>query len=213
MNAEPKPDTFGLPESLRVPVAARDIAAIQAFVGKIVAELPGRARPLNAVKVQTGNIPISPSGASLWREPQASSYHTLLFPAYQVWVHVDYHGYRQAWSRLDMPPLPGGVVLDHVANRRATRARGMLHPWIRLCPVSSRTNSNAGHGRGGEGLEFEFTQWLNSLPAEERAERTKEFATAIVYADPMDLTKMLDIAPGIETLDGVRDFQTLFFDP
>jgi len=37
------------------------------------------------------------------------------------------------------------------------------------------------------------------------------FATEIVYADPADLTKMLDVAPGTETLDGVRDFQPLFF--
>ena len=112
-----------------------------------------------------------------------------------------------------MPPLPDGTVLDHVANRRATRARGMLHPWIRLCPISSRTNSNAGHRRGGEGLEYEFTQSLKALSAEERAEAVKAFATAVVYADPMDLTKMLDIPPGTETLDGVRDFQSLFFDP
>ena len=31
------------------------------------------------------------------------------------------------------------------------------------------------------------------------------------YADPMDITKMLDIAPGAVTLDGVRDVQHLFY--
>jgi hypothetical protein len=33
----------------------------------------------------------------------------------------------------------------------------------------------------------------------------------VIYADPMDLTKMLNIAPGTGTLDGVRDTQDLFF--
>jgi hypothetical protein len=33
----------------------------------------------------------------------------------------------------------------------------------------------------------------------------------IIYADPMDLTKMLDIPPGTEVLNGVRDTQQLFY--
>ena len=213
MNDDPRPDTFGLPASLRVPVAARDAEAIATFVGKIVATLAGRSRPVNAVKVQTDHVPASLTDASLWREPLAMEHHARLFPEHQVWVHVDYNGYRSAWNRLGMPDLPGGFVLDHVANRRATRARGLLHPWIRLCPVSGRTNSNAGHSRGAEGLEVAYMRTLLSLPAAERAERMKGFATAIVWADPQDLVKMLDISPGIETLDAVRDTQPLFYFP
>jgi hypothetical protein len=33
----------------------------------------------------------------------------------------------------------------------------------------------------------------------------------MIYADPMDLTKMLDIAPGTQVLNGVRDTQRLFY--
>ena len=33
----------------------------------------------------------------------------------------------------------------------------------------------------------------------------------IRYADPMDLTKMLNVPPGTKTLDGVRDLQSLFY--
>jgi hypothetical protein len=210
---DPKPDTFGLPASLRVPVAARDLAAVETFVGKVLASIPGRTRPLNALKVETRYRPATPNDAAIWREPLAAAYLEALFPQHQLWVHVDYHAYRQAWSQLGMPALSEGFILDHIANRRATRARGMLHPWIRLCPISKRTNTNAGHRRGGEGMEVAYTRWLNSLAPEERAERTKAFATAVFFADPMDLTKMLDMAPGTEVLNGVRDIQHLFYDP
>ena len=207
----PKPDTFGLPASLRVPVAARDVYAVEKYVGPVVKVLKGRSRPFNALKVRTQTIPANPTDAPLWSEANSAAYLEILFPAFQLWVHVDFHAYRGSWTRLGMPALQAEFVLDHVANRRATRARGMLHPFIRLCPISKRTNTNSGHRRGGEGMEVEYMNWLNSLSAGERAERTRAFATEIVYADPADLTKILDVAPGTETLDGVRDFQPLFY--
>jgi hypothetical protein len=58
-------------------------------------------------------------------------------------------------------------------------------------------------------MELEYTNWLNALSAADREERMKGFATQIVFADPADLTKMLDVAPG--THDGVRDMQGLFY--
>jgi hypothetical protein len=194
-----------------MPVAARDVAAVESYVGEAAGVLRGRSRPVNAIKVRTRFIPTNPVDAPLWSEANSANYLDLLFPVYQLWVHVDFHAYRGAWARLGMPTLPADYVLDHVANRKATRARGMLHPFIRLCPISKRTNTSSGHRRGGAGMEREYTNWLNSLSPEERAERTKGFATAIVYADPADLAKILDVAPGTETLDGVRDFQPLFY--
>lgn len=35
----------------------------------------------------------------------------------------------------------------------------------------------------------------------------------IIYADPMDLTKMLNINPGLLVLNGVRDTESLFYPP
>jgi hypothetical protein len=43
----------------------------------------------------------------------------------------------------------------------------------------------------------------------ERALRA--FDGQIVYADPMDLTKMLNVQPGTMTLPGVRDTHELLF--
>jgi hypothetical protein len=207
----PEPQTFGLPASLRVPIAARDFAAVEKHVGTPTEILSGRTRAVNAIKVRTRAIPTELTDAPLWSEPSGAAYLAVLYPDYQLWVHVDFNGYRKAWIDLGMPPLGSGIVLDHIANREATRARGMLHPFIRLCPVSGRINTNAGHELGGEGMEREYTEYLNSLSPEERAVRTAGFATEIVYADPMDLTKMLGVAPGIATLDGVRDIQHLFY--
>jgi len=149
MESVPKPDTFGLPARLRVPIAARDIAAIERHVGEAEEVIRGRLRPVNAIKVRTQFIPVNPTDAPLWSEANSAAFFELLFPTYQSWVHVDFHAYRRPWTRLGMPALPLDFVLDHVANRRATRARGMVHPFIRLCPISKRTNSISGHRRGG----------------------------------------------------------------
>ena len=35
----------------------------------------------------------------------------------------------------------------------------------------------------------------------------------VIYADPMDITKMLDIAPGTRVLNGVRDMLPLLYPP
>jgi hypothetical protein len=35
----------------------------------------------------------------------------------------------------------------------------------------------------------------------------------IIYADPMDITKMLDVTPGTQVLNGVRDTMQLLYPP
>ena len=134
-----------------------------------------------------------------------------LHPAYQLWVHVDYEGYRKAWTSLDMPRLDSGIVLDHIWNRQATRIRGHIHPYLRLAPVASQVNTNAGHRMGGEGMEREFMENLQSRPEERKSKLLQKMKTEMVYADPMDLTKMIDIAPGTHCLEGVRETQKLFY--
>jgi hypothetical protein len=55
-------------------------------------------------------------------------------------------------------------------------------------------------------MEKEYLAYLKGLPA-----APPLFQSEIVYADPMDLTKMLDIPPGTGVLEGVRETQKLFF--
>jgi len=144
--------------------------------------------------VQEPNVPI-------WKSSLAGSANDRLYPPRQVWVHVDYAGYRQAYIQFGMPAIPQNYFLDHVQNRKAIGLRQNSHPYLRLCPVHRRVNTSGGHSAGGEGMEKKFLA-DNAPPL---------LWNKIIYADPMDLTKMLDIAPGTQVLDGVRDTQRLFY--
>jgi hypothetical protein len=209
---DPSSLTFGLPDCLHVPIAASGTAAIEAYVGPIIQREIGRDDRVNALLVQgpprencTGTC------APLWRQADAARFEERLYPAQQVWVHVDFHGYRKAWLKFGLP-LAANQVLDHIQNRKAMRLRGSSQPYLRLCPISNCVNTSGGVNSGGEGMEKAYRQYLNSLSPEERAAALSSVpACDIVYADPMDLTKMLDIPPGTQTLNGVRDTQWLFF--
>lgn len=205
--------TFGLPSSLRIPVAAKDTDSIEEFVGSIVAEVKTRGRPVrtNAVKVKTPGQPRYPKSVPLWQHASAAQFKATLYPKFQLWVHVDYSGYRRAWSQLGMPKIVGTQFLDHIANRKATRSRGYLHPYIRLCPISRKTNTNAGHRCGAEGLECEYMNNVKALPKGQREALIDAMRSRVVYADPSDITKMLDDAPGTFVLDGVRDSLRLLY--
>jgi hypothetical protein len=201
---DPVAPTHGLPPCLRVPIAAASVGAIRQYVGSILQTVSGRTGRVNAVCVRPfdSRVPKHPA-VRLWKQPNAAAYEERLFPAKQVWVHVDYDGYREAYQHLGLPPIPAGHFLDHVQNREAVRLRGYSHPYLRLCPVSRRVNTSGGSDYGGEGMEKDY---LRTVPGAAQRARGQ-----VVYADPMDLTKMLDIPPGLHTLPGVRDTQQLFF--
>jgi hypothetical protein len=194
---------FGLPASLWVPIAAASIVDIETYVGTIWQSVKdpstGRVNAIVVVPRQCG-VPAQ-TNAPIWKSALAQQAVDQLFPPRQVWVHVDYSGYRQAYSRSGMPPIPAGYFLDHVQNRKAIGLRNNSHPFLRLCPVHHSVNTSAGHAAGGEGMERQFLATQHPTLGRNR----------IIYADPMDLTKMLDIPPGTQVLNGVRDTQQLFY--
>ena len=166
---------------------------------------------VNALRVRSFANPVKSKAASLWKQPDAAKFEKILFADLQCWVHVDYSGYREGYRKLAMPAFPAEYFLDHIQNRRAIRARDFSHPYLRLCPVTRQVNTSGGHGAGGEGMEVEFVKGMKSHPKEFQQRFAKSVQHPIVYADPMDLTKMLNKPPGTKTLVGVRDLQTLFF--
>ena len=290
--------THGLPPCLRVPIAAASVEAIAAHVGDILdsvvgPDTDGQAR-VNAVLVRTREGPaVKHPDVALWKAPRADEHEERLFPDRQVWVHVDYDGYRQAYQQRFGLPIPSPpadprfqIFLDHVQNRRAMRIRAELAnlaaaggysapsgwhpylPYLRLCPVYRTVNTSGGAIEGGEGQEREYLAELrdtlrclgdtrNALAclkaasvaalARQRGKARKEmylaketylkmaqttlergeapeaveaplmqgvlraFRGEIAYADPMDLTKMLNIEPGIYELVGVAETQGLFY--
>jgi len=193
---------FGLPPSLWIPIAAAAVADIETYVGRVVrcVAQPATGR-VDAVLVESKARTPKESNVPLWRSPLAADAEARLHPPRQVWVHVDYAGYRKAYVEFGMPPIPVNHFLDHVQNRIAVRLRDYAHPYLRLCPVDRRVNTSGGHEAGGEGMEKRFLAGRNLPPP----------LNKIIYADPMDLTKMLNIAPGTQVLTGVRDTQALFY--
>ena len=193
---------FGLPPSLWIPIASASIADIERYVGRVSRNITDtRSGRVNAVVVMSAAATSAESNVSLWKSSLASLARERLHPSRQVWVHVDYGSYRQAYDQFGMPPIPAHYFLDHVQNRKAIRLRGYSHPYLRLCPVHRTVNTSGGHYAGGEGMERAFLSARSPVPTPNR----------IIYADPMDLTKMLDIPPGTQVLNGVRDTQRLFY--
>lgn len=205
-----KNQTFGLQKCLQIPIAAASLEVLESVVGIVEARRVSRDGRVNAVLIKAHPRPSETCGVGLWESPLAPVFRDCLRPPYQVWVHVDYHSYRAAWRIFGMPD-PGADFLDHICNRRAIRLRRYAHPYLRLCPVSRLVNTSAGAKTGGEGMEHDFAANITQYSEEIQEEFWKANEVPIVLADPMDLTKMLNIGPGTGTLSGVRDTQGLFY--
>jgi len=55
--------------------------------------------------------------------------------------------------------------------------------------VTRLVNTSGGHSAGGEGMEKDYVRTVKHTPEAQRLFRRSQ----IIYADPMDLTKMLNI--------------------
>lgn len=209
-DTDPNAALHGLPESLRIAIAAKSREAIEQYIGPVLEERGKVNGEVAAYLVDSTYRPVLQS-IGLWNHPDAGVYAERLFPTRQVCVHVDYTRYRDAYVRLGMPAIPDGHVLDHIQNRKAIRMRDYSHPYIRLCPVSRRVNTSGGLNAGAEGMERAHVQSAKegneaAIAAIQRANRQ-----SVIYADPLDITKMLNIVPGTFTLDGVRDILPLLY--
>jgi len=202
--------THGLPLDLIVPIAAADLEAIETYVGTIQVRILGRKRPTNAVVVVAHQPSRNPQ-VPLWDQREADQYYRRLHPSRQLWVHVDYTGYRRAWKRLGFGEITRQVFLDHIRNRAAVRLSGYRHPFLRVCPVSRDTNTSAGLDKGTEGMEKIELRKLKQQPAYIRRRTERRLAAPVVLADPIDLTKMLDIPPGLTELPGVASMLMKYY--
>jgi hypothetical protein len=203
-------NTSSLTADLQVPIAAESTETISSLVGRITQILPGRKRSINAVVVEAWRPPRD-ARIPLWKLQAADYYYEQLHPNKQLWVHVDYDGYRNAWKRLRIGELTSDVFLDHLRNREVVRLTGYRHPFVRLCPVSRATNTNSGQGSGLEGLEKENIRKMDEFPDRIRVPMKEALNAPIVLADPFDLTKMLDIPPGLSEMQGTATMLKMFY--
>ena len=184
----------GLLPCLYVPIAARDIGAIETYVGKILAPLAPRS-PSNALLVEAHEPEEPDSRLAIWGLPEATILH---YPR-QVWVHVDYSGYRWVYIRAFPDVDLTDFVLDHVMNRRVARLKGFM--YLRIIPVSRAANSS--HG----GLSERWAVEYHSSP--KMRELNKASQAVVQYADLSDIVKMLNMEGGGSLMEIVNEAQKL----
>lgn len=193
MQLNAKGKTFGFHDSLIIPIGAKSKEDIQNYVGSID-ETFGKD---NALLVSFS--PLSPPNhLPVWQQERS---FWLNYPR-QLWVDVDYRNYRKAYQKVFSEVIEDSVyVVDHIMNRKLARSMG--YRFVRLLHISRKSNSSG--GRGGE------TYANSNLPISLRV-NPEANASEIVYADPMDLAKMLNIKVGGFGLEAVRDNHYLFYD-
>jgi len=194
IHAARMPWMAGLLPCLYVPIAARDSSAIEAYVGKIHAQLSPRLKR-KALLVEALE-PVNPDDRlSIWSLPEAAILH---YP-WQVWVHVDYSGYRKAYIRAFPEADLTDFVIDHVMNRRVARLKGFK--YLRVVPVSKAVNSS--HGGLSE-------KWAVEYHSSSRMVKLNNASQAVVqYADLSDIVKMINMEGGGSLMEIVNKAQKL----
>jgi hypothetical protein len=188
------PQRSGLLPCLYVPIAARDIHAIETYVGRIVARL-SRGLIEKALLVESNEPEPPDDRLAIWTLPESAVLHS----SRQVWVHVDYTAYRRAYRQAFPDINLTGYVLDHVMNRREARLKGFA--FLRVVPISRAANSSHGGLSEGWGVEY------HSSP--EMMERNRMSQAAVQYADLADIVKMMNMEGGGSLMDIVNEAQKL----
>lgn len=189
------PWVAGLSPCLRVPVAARDLAAIEEHVGTVVRQF--RDRPDAPGYLVSASIMADiDRRLPVWDLHGSSIFHSQL----QLWVHVDSRRYRglftEALPNIDIK----GKDIDHVTNRHVARLKGFS--YLRLVAISPAANRSSGAISEKWAIDYHGS--------EEMQRRHRQATTRVQYADIADLAKMLDIAIGGGVMDQLNEVQYLF---
>ncbi|WP_319549499.1 hypothetical protein [Desulfogranum marinum] len=185
-----------MPESLHLPVAARDKASIANYVGEIVRDLSGGNKN-KAFLVHVETPKTINKKLAVWKLSQSHILHKTM----QVWVHVKYNAYRKAYIKAFPDEDLTDLVLDHIWNRRMSEVMGYM--FVRLIPISRGANSSSGTLAEQWALDYQST------PEMRKINKKKEKYQFIQYADLHSLVKMLSIKTGGGVMDVVNDAQTL----
>ncbi len=189
------PWVAGLSSCLRVPVAARDLAAIEEHVGAVVRQIPDRPDAPGYLVSATMMADID-RRLPVWDVQGASIFHSEM----QLWVHVDSRRYRKLFAEA-LPDIDiAGKDIDHVTNRHVARLKGF--PYLRLVAISPAANRSSGAISEKWAIDYHGS--------EEMQRRHRQAKTRVQYADIADLAKMLDIAVGGGVMDQLNEVQYLF---
>jgi len=188
---------WGMPESLHLPISAKDKESIVRYVGNIIDELSAPNTD-NAFLVEVPKPTSINTKLAVWKLPESRILHQAL----QIWVHVDYKGYRKAYIKAfpdeDIPLL----VLDHIPNRKLAKVMGFN--YVRIIPISRAANSSSGAVTEQWGIKYHSTPRMRKINSERNC--------FIQYADISCLVKMLNIKTGGGVMDAVNEGQKLLFE-
>lgn len=188
---------YGLPECLHVPVGAVDEAAIKSYIGDIE-DVLAEGSPPRALLVKMKPPPLIDIDIPIWKYEASRTFHQ----PRQVWVHIAFTRYRNAYKRAFPDEPIDNKVLSHLVNRRIAALKGLS--YVRLTPTSRGCNSSSILAENwGVGL------WSK---AEEITSYQKRGAF-IQYGDLPDLLVMLDMKIGGGVMATVNEAQKLLQRP
>lgn len=188
---------WGMPESLHLPISAKNKESIAKYIGNIVAELSA-SNTNNAFLVEVPEPTSINTKLAVWKLPESKVLHQAL----QVWVHVDYKGYRKAYIKAFPDEDISLLILDHIQNRKMVKVMGFN--YTRIIPVSRGANSSSGSLSEQWGIKYHSTPQMRKINSEKKS--------FIQYADLSILVKMLNIKTGGGVMDAVNEAQKLLLE-
>lgn len=188
---------WAMPESLHLPISAKDKESIVRYIGNIVAELSA-PNTNNAFLVEVPKPTSINTKLAVWKLSESKVLHQVL----QVWVHVDYKGYRKAYRKAFPDEDISSLILDHIQNRKMAKVMGFN--YVRIIPISIGANSSSGSLCEQWGVKYHRTQQMRKINSDKKS--------FIQYADISCLVKMLNIKTGGGVMDAVNEGQKLLLE-
>ncbi len=189
---------YGLPLCCHIPIAAQNEAAIEKYVGNIFRVLTP-ASPNKALLVHPYDSPPLNRRLPIWAMKES----VILHHPQQVWVHVNYRGYRKAYANAFPNESLKEYVLDHILNRKMARAMGFN--YLRIVPISREANSSSGGLPEKWGITYQGSPGMVQI-------NTQQYSF-IKYADLQDIVKMLNLKSGGSLQDTVNEAQSFVREP
>ncbi len=184
---------WALPDCLHVPIAAVDEAAIATYVGTIERILADGS-PRKAFLVEIREPPPIDHSLPIWELERSRIFHM----RWQVWVHIAFTRYRNAYRKAFPSEAIDGLVLSHAMNRCVAALKGFA--YVRITPTSRRNNSSSAFSEN-------WGVALHGTPEQIAANRRR--GAFIQYADLSDLMLMLDMQLGGGVMAMVNEGQQL----
>ncbi len=182
-----------LTECLHVPIAAVDESSICRYIGAIVGVV-SFTTARRALLVKIPPPPKTDQRLPIWELAESA----VLYQPIQLWVHVNYTGYRKAYKRAFPKEDITKKVINHILNRRIARIKG--YEYVRVSSVTRGVNSSSGYSEN----------WGANL--KRKPDMTKEEIRGgayIQYADLCDLMVMMNLKVGGGVMGMVNEGQYL----